>query len=76
MSTCPHCKGHLTDDHRCPSRPAVVITELTLAAIAGGLGGLVLVAALDPRNQVTSLDSIAILAGASIGIAIDRFLRS
>ncbi len=76
MSTCPHCKGHLTDGHRCPRRPAVVITEMTLAAIAGGLAGLVVVAALDPRNQITSLDSLAILVGACIGIGVDRVLRS
>lgn len=75
MSTCPRCKGHLTGTHRCPRRPAVVITEITLAAIAGGLSGLVLVAALDPGSQVTSLDSIAILGGACLGIGVDRFLR-
>lgn len=51
------------------------MTEITLAAIAGGLSGLVLVAALDPSSQVTSLDSIAILGGACIGIGVDRFLR-
>ena len=76
MATCPHSMGQVTDDHRGPRRPAVVIAEVTLAAAAGGLGGLAIVAALDPRSHLTSLDSIAMLAGASIGIAVDRLLRT
>jgi hypothetical protein len=75
MATCPHCKGHLTDMHRCPRRPAVVITEITVAAIGGGLAGLLVVAAIDPRTQFTTLDSVAIVVGACVAIGIDRALR-
>jgi hypothetical protein len=76
MATCPYCKGHLTDTHHCPRRPAFVATERTLAAIAGGFVGLVVVAAIDPSSHVTSLDTMAILAGAGAGVALSRFLRS
>jgi hypothetical protein len=76
MSTCPHCKGHLTDSHRCPRRPALVATEVILSGLAGGFAGLLAVAALDPAGRITHIDSIAIVAGAAIAIGIERFLRS
>jgi hypothetical protein len=76
MATCPHCKGHLTETHRCPRRVRGVVAEVTLAAIAGGLAGLLVVTMFDSRTQLTSMDSIAIISGACIGIGVDRFLRS
>jgi hypothetical protein len=76
MATCPHCKGHLTDGHRCPRRRIFVVLEIIAAAIAGGLGGLLLLAAFDPRGQVTDMDGIAIAAGALAAVGMNRFIRS
>ena len=76
MATCPHCKGHLTDGHRCPRRRIFVVLEVIAAAIAGGLGGLLLLAAFDPRGQVTDMDGIAMAAGAFVAVGINRFIRS
>ena len=75
MSTCPHCKGHLTDSHRCPRRPGRVAAELLAAAIAGGVAGLVLVALVDPDRQIVQAESVAILLGALAGVALDRAVR-
>ena len=75
MSTCPRCKGHLTDSHRCPRRPGLVAAEIAASAVAGGVGGLVLVALLDPDRQFLQAESVAILIGALAGVAVDRLLR-
>jgi hypothetical protein len=75
MATCPHCKGHLTDSHRCPRRPAVVATEITLAGLAGGFAGLLVSVALNPGGEITLIDTIAVLTGAAIAIGTERFLR-
>jgi hypothetical protein len=75
MSTCPKCRGHLTDSHRCPRQPSWVALEIIATAIAGGLAGLLLVAAFDPRGQITDVDSISVLAGALIAVGINRALR-
>ena len=76
MATCPHCKGHLTEGHRCPRRRGYVIAEVVACAIAGGLAGLLILAAFDPHSQATDMDSTAILGGAAVAIGINRFLRS
>lgn len=75
MATCPHCKGHLTDSHRCPRRPTVVATEITVVGLAGGFAGLLTSVALNPGGQITMTDTIAIVAGAAIFIGIERVLR-
>ena len=75
MATCPRCKGHLTDSHRCPRRPIVVGLELVATALVGGLAGWVLVVAFDPRGQMTDLDSISAVGGALIAVGINRALR-
>ena len=75
MATCPHCKGHLTDGHRCPRRRWVVVAEIVASAIAGGLGGLLLLAAFDPRGQITDMDGVAIGSGMLVAIVINRFMR-
>lgn len=75
MATCPRCKGHLTEHHRCPKRPSLVALELTFSAIAGGIGALLLLAAFDPRGQLTDLDTVTFTVGAVVGVGIDRFLR-
>jgi hypothetical protein len=75
MATCPRCKGHLTDSHRCPRRPVVVALELAATALVGGLAGWVLVVAFDPRGQMTDLDTISAIGGALIAVGINRALR-
>ena len=73
MSTCPKCKGHLTESHRCPRGPLIVAVEILLAALAGGFVGLLLAAIVDPHGQI---DTIFLVGGASIGVALGRaFLR-
>lgn len=76
MATCPHCKGHLTEGHRCPRRRIYVVAEILGSAIAGGLAGLLILAAFDPHSQATDMDTTAILGGAAAAIIINRFLRS
>ena len=76
MATCPRCKGHLTDNHRCPRRPIFVAAEILLWAFGGGFAGLLLVAVFDPRGQITDVDSISAVAGALIAVGINRALRS
>jgi zinc transporter ZupT len=76
MATCPRCKGHLTDSHKCPRRPAVVAAEITVVALAGAFAGLVLVAILDTHEQITNLDLILVVAaGALICVGINRAMR-
>jgi hypothetical protein len=76
MATCPRCKGHLTDSHKCPRRPAVVAAEITVCALAGGFAGLLLTAILDPREQITDLDLIlVVVASALVCVGIRRALR-
>jgi hypothetical protein len=77
MATCPRCKGHLTDSHKCPRRPVIVAAEITATALAGGFAGLMLVAIFDRAGQITDTDyTISVLAGALIAIGIHRALRS
>ena len=76
MATCPHCKGHLTDSHRCPRRPAVIATEITVIGLAGGFAGLLISVVLNPGGQMTATDAIAIAAGAAIAIGVERFVRN
>jgi hypothetical protein len=76
MATCPHCKGHLTEGHRCPRRRIYVVAEIIASGIAGGLAGLLLLAAFDPRGQVTDMDATAIVGGAIVAIGLNRVLRS
>ena len=76
MATCPRCKGHLTDSHRCPRRPFIVALETTLSAIIGGVCGLLLVVIFDPRNQISDVETMYfVLGGAAAGIVLSRTLR-
>ena len=76
MATCPRCKGHLTDSHKCPRRPVVVAAKTTAVGLAGALAGLVLIAVFDTHEQITNLDLILVVAaGALIGIGINRAMR-
>jgi hypothetical protein len=76
MATCPRCKGHLTDNHKCPRRPLVVATELALAGIGGGIAALLLVALIDPQGRFTNVDGGAVIVGALGAIGLDRYFRS
>lgn len=76
MATCPHCKGHLTDGHRCPRRRRLVAIEILASALVGGLGAWLLLAAFDPRGQITDMDGVAIGLGILAAVGINRFVRS
>jgi hypothetical protein len=76
MATCPRCKGHLTDNHRCPRRTSLVALEIGACAIGGGIAALLLLALFDPRGQVTDLDFVTFVVGALVAVAINRALRS
>jgi hypothetical protein len=76
MATCPRCKGHLTDSHRCPKRPVLVALEVIASALVGGFAGILLVALFDPLGQVTDIDPISATAGALIAVGINRAFRS
>lgn len=76
MATCPKCRGHLTDGHRCPKRRLYVVAEIVGCGIAGGLAGLLLLAAFDPHGQATDMDFTAIVIGVIVAIGINRILRS
>jgi uncharacterized paraquat-inducible protein A len=74
MATCPRCKGHLTENHRCPRSPARKAIETALAAIAGAVVVLVTMSIVDPHSQI-SFDGVLLVAGALAGVGIDRWLR-
>lgn len=77
MATCPRCKGHLTDSHRCPRRPVVVAAEVIAVAAVGALAGFLLVFVFDPSGrQITDVESLmSVLSGALIAVGINRALR-
>lgn len=77
MATCPRCKGHLTDSHRCPRRPAFVAMEIAVAGILGAFAGFVLVLIFDRSyGQISDTETLYfVLAGALAGVAVNRLLR-
>jgi hypothetical protein len=52
-----------------------VLLEITTAAIVGGLGAWLLLAAFDPRGQITDMDATAIVIGMLVAVSINRLLR-
>jgi hypothetical protein len=74
MATCPRCKGHLTENHRCPRSPARKAIEISLAALAGGVVMLVIMSLVDPHGQ-SSLDGLLLVAGALAGVGVGKWLR-
>jgi hypothetical protein len=76
MATCPRCHGALTDTHQCPRRKGRTAVRITIAAVAGGLMGLVVAALLDPNGDRVELDVLALGVGILAGIALDRGWRS
>jgi hypothetical protein len=76
MATCPRCKGHLTDSHKCPRRRTIVAAEIAASALAGGFAGLLLLAVFDPREQITGVESILVVgAVALVCIGLTRAAR-
>ncbi|HET7220383.1 MAG TPA: hypothetical protein VFJ02_20150 [Vicinamibacterales bacterium] len=75
MATCPLCKGHLTENHRCPRSRTRVAVETAVAAVAGGLFTLLLFSLADPQGQV-AMDGVALVGGALAGVGVDRFFRA
>ena len=77
MAACPHCKGHLTEHHRCPRSPGRRAAETTLAAVAGGLAVLLIMSLIDP-HAVFSSDGPLLRVGAlaGVGVGLDRWLRA
>ncbi len=75
MATCPRCKGHLTDTHRCPRSRVSVGTEIAGVGLAGGLVGLLVLAAFDPRGTAADMDVLAFASGALILIGCHRLVR-
>ena len=76
MATCPRCKGHLTDSHKCPRRPARVAVEMVAIALLGGFAGLLLVAIFAPQSQTPNIDTFSAVGGALAAVGINRALRS
>lgn len=74
MATCPLCKGHLTENHRCPRSRTRVTVETAIAAVAGGVCTLLLFSLADPHGQV-AMDGVALVGGALAGIGLARFFR-
>ena len=58
MATCPRCKGHLTEGHRCPRRQSLVAAEIIACAIGGGLVAWLTLIGFDPHGQVTDMDAV------------------
>lgn len=74
MATCPRCKGHLTDSHRCPRRPVVVALQTTLAVVGGAAAGLLLVALIDPNGEMTDA-TLFLIVGGILGATLYRAVR-
>jgi hypothetical protein len=47
-----------------------------LAALAGGLLALIVVALVDPGGELTHIDTAAVVVGMFGGIGLDRLLRA
>ena len=75
MATCPRCRGHLTETHRCPRRRGFVAAEIALAAVAGAIVALVFIALIDPDGKMTHINAAVIAVGVFGGIGIDRLMR-
>ena len=74
MATCPRCRGHLTDSHRCPKSTAKSALEIAAAGLLGGVLGVLGAGWLDPGGQAR-LAFVSLLAGSLLGIGIHRAVR-
>ena len=76
MATCPRCKGHLTDNHRCPRRPIFVALEIIGWGLLGAVLGWLPAVLFNPWYQMPDVETISAIGGALIAIGINRALRS
>ena len=77
MATCPRCKGHLTESHRCPRRARFIALEVAAWAIAGGIAGFLLVALFDLRGQISDdIYLTSCVAGMLVAAGVHRAMRS
>lgn len=76
MATCPNCKGHLTEGHRCPRRRLYVVAEIIASGIVGAVLSFIVLVAFDPFRQATDMESTALIAGFVVGVGLNRILRS
>jgi hypothetical protein len=74
MATCPRCKGHLTENHRCPRSAARKVFEVSLAALGGAFAVLLIMAIVEPHGQA-SYDGVLLVGGGLAGVGINRWLR-
>ncbi len=75
MATCPRCKGHLTENHRCPRSPARKVFEGSLAALGGAFAALLIMSLVDPQGQFP-FEGVLLVGGALAGVGLDRWFRS
>ncbi len=75
MATCPRCRGHLKDGHRCPRSRISVGAEIGGTGLLGGLAGLVLLAAFDRGGVAADMDMMAFASGALILVGLHRIVR-
>lgn len=75
MATCPRCRGHLTDTHRCPRSRLAVWAEMAFVGLFGGFAGLLILAVVDPGGVATDMDVIAFAAGTLVMIGLHRLVR-
>jgi hypothetical protein len=75
MATCPRCRGHLTDSHRCPRSGARIAAETFLFALAGGVVAWLALVALDAGGRLVAFEPLAFLLGALAAGGLARALR-
>lgn len=75
MATCPQCRGHLTDGHRCPRGRLRRRVEIGVIGLAGGTAGLLLLGLLDPAGLATDLEGLSFVAGTLLAIGAHTMLR-
>jgi hypothetical protein len=75
MATCPRCKGHLTDHHRCPRRPIFAVAEIVGWGLFGGLAGWLIAVLFNPWYQMPDVETISAIAGVLIAVGINRAHR-
>lgn len=77
MATCPRCKGHLTESHRCPRRRRFLALEIAAWGAAGAIAGFLLVALFDLRGQLTdNTYLVSCVLGMLVAVGVNRALRS
>jgi hypothetical protein len=76
VSTCPRCKGPLTDTHRCPRRPIVEALEAIAVSVGGGIAALVIFSLIDTGQRFAHLDLWLFIAGSLAARGVHVYLRA